>query len=678
MASDVRDELDAERTHLAESRAALAAMRARAAEIGDVAVDAFASEALGKARARRLAALVDDPTTPLFFGRIDTAADASTSGAPGEVFHIGRRHVIDTRGEPMVVDWRAPISLPFYRATTVEPMGVELRRRFGFSTGSITSFEDERLIAGDGLGLASRLLAEEIERPRIGPMRDIVATIQPDQDELVRADLAETLCIQGAPGTGKTAVGLHRAAYLLYTFRERLRRGGVLVVGPNRAFLSYIGDVLPALGEVDVTQTTVDELPQGVVVRGSESVATATLKGDARLAKVLRKALYAGIRRPSAPLMVVADGRRRRVDADVVRGLVRDLLHADVRYATARERLRAHLAEVLRRELEEEGGAPTDAASRRIAGSPEVRAYVDEHWPPVEPLAFLAGLYTDQSLLARASDGMLSDDEQALLRWEKTPRSARSAPWTAADAFLVDEVADLLERPRGFGHVILDEAQDLSPMQCRAVGRRCVTGSVTLLGDIAQGTTPWATDSWATTLANVGKTDGRVTALTRGYRVPQEVLDFANRLLPHIASSVEPATSVRSGAGSLRVTATSDAFAEAALVVRRLLADEGSIGVIAADADVDAVAAAVEMAGVAAVRLGADDTVLDARVELVPATLAKGLEFDHVVVVEPAEIVAAEARGLRRLYVVLTRAVSTLTVVHAEPLPSHLAPTLPG
>ncbi|HVF20768.1 MAG TPA: AAA family ATPase [Mycobacteriales bacterium] len=670
MTSDVRADLEAEREHLAESRSALAAMRVRAAQIGDVAVDAFASEALGKARAQRLAALVDDPTTPLFFGRLDHADPMG--GGTAEVFHIGRRHVLDSRGEPMVVDWRAPISLPFYRATAAEPMDVALRRRFGFSAGAITSFEDEHLTSGDALGLDSRLLAEEIERPRVGPMRDIVATIQPDQDVLVRADLAETLCIQGAPGTGKTAVGLHRAAYLLYTFRERLRRGGVLVVGPNRAFLSYIGDVLPALGEVDVTQTTVDELPTGVVVRGRDSVEAATLKGDVRLAKVLRKALYAGIRRPAVPLTVLVEGRRRHVDADVVRGLVRDLLHADVRYATARERLRTHIAEVVRRELEEAGGAPTDAELRRIAGAPEVRAYVDEHWPPVEPLGLLSRLYLDDDLLRRASDGALDDDERALLRWEKPPRSTRSAPWSAADAFLLDELADLLERPPGFGHVILDEAQDLSPMQCRAVGRRCVTGSATLLGDIAQGTTSWATDSWASTLAHLGKPEGSITALTRGYRVPQEVLDFANRLVPHIAPAVEPATSVRRGAGSLRVRPSDDAVTTVAEVVRELLSDEGSIGVVAADGSIGAVREALVVAGLPAVVLGADADALDARVELVPATLVKGLEFDHVVVVEPAVIVAAEPRGLRRLYVVLTRAVSSLTVIHSSPLPPEL------
>jgi DNA helicase IV len=660
---DPRTVLDAERAHMDASRAALAAMRERTKQIGDVAVDAFASEALGKARAARLKALVDDGTTPLFFGRLDQAAT-------DETFHIGRRHILNTRGDPMVVDWRAPIALPFYRATARDPMGVERRRRFGFRSGQITSFEDEALLRGEALGQDSRILTEEIERPRSGPMRDIVATIQPDQDELVRADINETICVQGAPGTGKTAVGLHRAAYLLYTFRDRLRRGGVLILGPNRAFLSYIGDVLPALGEVDVTQRTVDDLATLLDVRATDPPDVATLKGDARMAAVLRKAVYAGIRRPTTPLVLDAGGRRRRLDADTMRGLVRDLLQADARYATARERLRTHVAEVVRREVEAEGATPTDAAVVRIANSAEVRAYVDAHWPPVEPAGLLLTLWTDPEALAKAAAGVLTDDEQRALHWPVQPRSARSAPWSRQDAFLADEVADLLERTASFGHVILDEAQDLSPMQCRAVGRRCSTGSATLLGDIAQGTTPWATDDWRTTLAHLGKPDGRLEPLTRGYRVPQQVLDFANRLLPSIADGVLPATSVRRGEGALRVRQASDPFAAAVEAVRG--AGEGSVGVIVADRDAAAVHAALTAAGVAADRLDAEAEDVDARVEVVPATLAKGLEYDHVVVVEPAAIVAAEPRGLRRLYVVLTRAVTTLTVVHAEPLPAVL------
>ena len=671
MTTDVHEDLQAERAHMADSRAALARMRERAEQIGDYAVDALASEALGKARAQRLKQLVDDGTTPLFFGRLDLAETAET-------FHIGRRHILDVKGDPMVIDWRAPIALPFYRATAATPMGIERRRRFGFHNGVLTSFEDERLTRGEALGTSSRILTEEIERPRVGPMRDIVATIQPDQDEIVRADVAETICVQGAPGTGKTAVGLHRAAYLLYTYRDRLRRGGVLILGPNRAFLSYIGEVLPALGEVDVTQQTVDDLASHFPAGATEPPEVATLKGDARMATVLKRALYANVRRPAEPLVLDAGGRRRRVDGDVLRGLVRDLLHADVRYATARDRLRTHVAEHVRRELEAEGATPTDAAVQRIAGSQEVRAYVDAHWPATDPATVLFTLFTDEAALARAAKDVLTEDEQAMLRWAKVPRGPKAASWTSADAFLADELADLLERTPSFGHVILDEAQDLSPMQCRAVGRRCSTGSATLLGDIAQGTTPWATADWRATLAHLGKPDGRVVALTRGYRVPQQVLDFANRLLPHIAAGVAPAASVRRGQGALDVRPRGDAVD----AVRAALRREGSVGVVVADAGAEALTARLRAAGIDAKRLAADaadDTAdagtadADVRVEVVPATLAKGLEYDHVVVLEPAAIAAAEPRGLRRLYVVLTRAVTSLTVVHEDPLPGPLA-----
>ncbi|MDT4938921.1 MAG: hypothetical protein QOG80_2592, partial [Pseudonocardiales bacterium] len=258
-------------------------MQQSAAAIADFGVDELASQSLGRLRAERLRSLAADPDAPPFFGRIDRAA---------ETFHIGRRHVRDELGDPVVIDWRAPVARAFYRATPANRMGVRLRRRFGFANGgsTLTSFEDEQLDQGESLGLDSQLLRDEIERPRVGPMRDIVATIQPDQDDLVRADLDTSLCVQGAPGTGKTAVGLHRAAYLLYTYPERLRRTGVLVVGPNQAFLHYIGQVLPSLGEAGIEQTTVAELVGTPDAAGTEATELATLKGDERMAGVLRRA----------------------------------------------------------------------------------------------------------------------------------------------------------------------------------------------------------------------------------------------------------------------------------------------------------------------------------------------------------------------------------------------------
>jgi DNA helicase IV len=302
-----------------------------------------------------------------------------------------------------------------------------------------------------------------------------------------------------------------------------------------------------------------------------------------------------------------------------------------------------------------------------------VRKAVDRLWPAVDPVRVVMALLSDPAVLAHAADGVLDPDEQALLLWPKPARGPKSAPWTLADAVLVDEAADLVEREPSLGHVVLDEAQDLSPMQLRAVGRRCSTGSATVLGDIAQGTTPWATDDWAESLRHLGKPAAHVEVLRRGYRVPAAVIEFAARLLPFIAAGIEAPEPVRENLGRLDLLPTGDLLSAVSSEVRRVLAEPGSVGVVVADVDVEAISRSI---GVAHLVLGRDDDGTDQRVTLVPASLAKGLEYDHVVVVEPAASVAGEPsefQGLRRLYVVLTRAVSGLSVVHAQPLPDELA-----
>jgi DNA helicase IV len=661
--------LAAERAHLQRAAECLTEMRTAASAVVDAGVDAWASERLGAARAERLRSLAADPGVPPFFGRTDT---------PAEVFHIGRRHVRDAGGDPVVIDWRAPMSRPFYQASAADPKGLTRRRRFGFSGGDLTGYEDEVLAAGEVA--PGSFLREEIERPRSGPMRDIVATIQPDQDDIVRAPLAESICVQGAPGTGKTAVGLHRAAYLLYTHGGQLSRTGVLVVGPNRAFLRYIEQVLPTLGEVDVEQTTVDDLTARVPVRAVDRPDVAVLKGDARMAEVLRRALWGEIRKPADSVQVPLAGRRYRVPVERLKRYVDDLrrrARADddqqlLHYAAGRERLMMLLAEDARRQKEEAGGSPSDAETRRAARSAEVRAFCDEVWPARDAAGVLHVLWSEPERLARAARGLLDDDEQALLRWPVPPRSVRTAPWTEADAVLADELAGLLERTPGYGHVVVDEAQDLSPMQCRAVARRLAAGSLTVLGDLAQATSPWSPSDWRETLVGLGRPDTVVRPLTRGYRVPGEVLDFANRLLPLIAPDLPAATAVRAEPGALRLRPVSAFAAPLVDVVGELSAAPGSIGIVCADASVAAVAALLTGAGVPAAVLS-DDGDDAARVAVVPATLAKGLEFDAVVVVDPAAIVAAEPRGLHRLYVVLTRAVSTLVVLHRDDLPTPLA-----
>ncbi|HLT10712.1 MAG TPA: AAA family ATPase [Micromonosporaceae bacterium] len=665
-------EIAAERAHLAESRAALARMRERARELfrtGEgVAGDGYSAETLGRSLAQRIAQLSDDPNTPLFFGRL-TFAEAGPLDDGRLQYHIGRRHVTDDAGEPMVLDWRAPVSRAFYQASARDPQGISVRRRFGFQAGQLTSFEDEHLGQGEELGIGSRILTAEIERPRIGPMRDIVATIQPEQDELVRAALDETICVQGAPGTGKTAVGLHRAAFLLYQHRERLRRSGVLVIGPNLAFLRYISAVLPALGEIDVEQVRVDDLVARVPVRGVDPDDVAALKHDDRMAIVLARALLARIGRPSEGLVISDGAWRWRISPEALRRLVDDVRREQPPYAVGRDRLRHRTVALLQRQVEaRRSESPPESWLRRMGRHPQVRAFLDEVWPEVTPERLVFDLLSDPQQLARAADGVLTEEEQRLLLWDRPPRTVKSAKWSAADALLIDEAAGLIERPASYGHVVVDEAQDLSPMQCRAIARRSEHASLTVLGDLAQGTAPWAVRDWTESLRHLGKTQARVVPLTTGFRVPAAVVALANRLLPALSVDVPAAVSLRHD-GSLRVERVDDPAAAAVAEVRTALAGEGSIGVIAADGREAAVAEALARAGI---ETGSADSEDNARVTVLPASVVKGLEFDHVIVVEPAEIVSAEPRGLNRLYVVLTRAVSSLVVVHRAPLPAPL------
>ena len=675
--ADTGSVLAAERQHLAQSREALRQMREHTAGLTAVGADHVSTEHLKQALYRRMKALQDDPSVPLFFGRLDY--ESALGAEQDETLYIGRRHVSgETGGEPMVVDWRAEMSRPFYQARPGQPMGVRLRRRFGFSHGQLTAFEDEDLTQAEMAAL-SEILESEIERPRTGPMREIVATIQPEQDSIVRAGLNKSLCIQGAPGTGKTAVGLHRAAYLLYAFRDQLARSGVLVVGPNDSFLSYIADVLPALGEIDAAQSTVTSLvckANRVTVRGLDTVPAALIKGDSRMADVLRRAVWSHINTPATPLVVPRGAHQWRVGAYLVEEIVAELKQRGVRYEAGRAMLPQRLAHRVLLRMEASGESPDDRVQNAVARSRPVRAYADAIWPALDPVRLIFRLLTDADFLAVSAEGILSVHEQALIRRAKPARSIAAAKWTLADVILIDEAADLLSRTPSLGHVILDEAQDLSAMQLRAVGRRATTGSVTVLGDLAQATTPWATRSWPASLAHLGHPDAAIEELVAGFRVPGAVIDFAARLLPHIAPALTPPHSVRRHRGELELrheTPTEPALIKA---ITAALDNEGTIGVIVSDEAVARLRKALERHDIRYDLLGQDEQIFDSRVDLVPATLAKGLEFDHVVLVEPADIVAAESdelTGLRRLYVCLTRAVTSLVIVHAAPLPIALA-----
>jgi hypothetical protein len=408
-------------------------------------------------------------------------------------------------------------------------------------------------------------------------------------------------------------------------------------------------------------------------VRAADPEPAARIKGDARMADVLRQALWLQLAEPQGEAIMVSRGARRwRVSAYELSQLVEELRLRGVRYGTGREMLSHRIAHVILTRMEAAGETCDDRTHEAVRRTAQVRAAVNAIWPKVDPVRLVFDLLSDPDLLSRAAGDVLDPDERAAIGWAKPPRAPGSARWSPADAVLIDEARDLIERTPSLAHVVVDEAQDLSPMECRALGRRCATGSATVLGDIAQGTTPWATASWQQMLGHLGKQDAGLRVLDTGYRVPRQILDFASRLLRLIAPGLEPASSVRQDPGSLVLTqATPEGFPAAlAAACADALTRPGSAAVIAADDQVPGLSAILDQAGLAHALLDGDSD--SQPLTVVPVTLAKGLEFDQVIVVEPARIAASEARGLHRLYVALTRAVSRLTVIHTDPLPDAL------
>ncbi|WP_446040914.1 HelD family protein [Streptomyces sp. SID1121] len=683
---DLVRELDRERTYHQTCRTALTGMVDDAVQQVVTGENAFASgadaEVLGRHLRSRAKELRLEPDSPLFFGRLDF--DGAAGDHSRQSYHIGRRRISEhPSAPPLVVDWRAPVSRAFYRASASDPQGVAVRRRFGWAPWSkgepedLTSLEDEHLAGPETEGGAAptgAILTGEIERPRVGPMRDIAATIQPEQDELVRSELARSVCVQGAPGTGKTAVGLHRAAYLLYTYPQRIQRAGLLILGPNRTFLAYISEVLPALGEIGVRQSTVRDEIARHPVRTEDSDAAAAVKHDARMAEVLRRALYGRVSRPVEALTVPDGSYQWRLGVEELAGIV-DTVRAEAPpYATGRERVRSRAVRALQLQAERRAGPRSALWARKVSTSRGVTAYLDRVWPKATPEEVLAALLADPEAPAGPCDGILDPAERRAIhrprRGVPSARTARTLPWSAADLVLLDELAGLIEHPGGYGHVVVDEAQDLSPMECRAIARRAEFGSLTVLGDLAQGTTPWAARSWPRLLAHLGRPEAAVVPLTVGFRVPGAVVELANRLLGALEVDVPPTRSLRSD-GELTVRQVDELVPAVVRTVRAALAREGSVGVIADAPEADRLRTALTAAGIATATADELGTTA-ARVTVLAASAAKGLEYDHVVLVEPAAIAGAEARGLHRLYVALTRAVSRLDIVHHLPLPGEL------
>lgn len=620
----------------------------------------------------------------LVFGRIDQTPEAG-----GESYYIGRLGVWDRNKDPVVVDWRAPVAEAFYRATASDPMGLDRRRHFATRGRQLLGVEDEffgDLTRLDDNGDGPRVrghgaLIAALEANRTGRLSDIVATIQGEQDEIIRSPLPGVLIVQGGPGTGKTVVALHRAAYLLYTHRFPLDGQGVLVIGPNRLFLAYIEQVLPSLGEAGVELAVLADLVENVRVEGRDPESVGRIKGDLRMADVLARAVRDRQRPLRSDLRVPYGVRSLWLTVEESEQIVKE----------ARRRFRTHNG--ARRFVENEVFAALAASHplddvdanqvrERVRDTDEIREALAWMWPILTPAQLLHDLFGSRALLRSAARGRFADHEIELLHRPREGR-AEDVVWTDSDVALLDEARELLgSRPgkkqqeaiRTYGHIVVDEAQDLSPMELRMLTRRSLNGSMTVVGDIAQSTGAWAHNSWDEILEHLpDRREPRMAELTIGYRIPAPMMSLAARVLTHAAPELRPPRSVRQdGQPPLIVRATEGLTERLLEVVRRELdaVGAGNVAVICPASLVEPVEAALDAAGIEfgrATRRG-----LDAQLTVVPVGLVKGLEVDAAVVVEPGRIISEEVQGMRALYVALTRATRRLSVVHAEPLPAVL------
>jgi DNA helicase IV len=654
----VHPELEAEQAYVDHAYLCLEEMRRVVERAGEAGIGEIEAAVLEAWSARRLVTF-EDAERGLCFGRLDLDGVVRP-------LYVGRRWVHEEQ-TPIVVNWQAPAARPFYTATVAEPQGLTRRRRFRTQGRELLDLYDEPLdgTAGDVVHGVADILLEELERSRDRHMRDIVATIQSDQFRLITREPEGVLVIQGGPGTGKTAVGLHRASWLLYTYRRELERSGVLVVGPNPVFMDYISHVLPMLGEERVEQRAVDELA-GFEAARREEPALARLKGDARMADVIAAAVTALPQPPAELLGVRLEGVELRLSPEQVAGLLAEAQAETASHAAGRERLRTKLARAFYERYTSRLGVSAylsfediEAALRR--GGFMNRA-LDALWPRPKPERLVRRLLADADELAAAADGILDAEEQRLLQ------SGRGKGWSEADLPLLDEARALLggaERPHG--HLIVDEAQDLSPMQLRMLARRS-TGPITVLGDIAQAAGPVAYRSWDDLLPHLGPT-AEIEELRLAYRVPADVLELALPLLPLIAPDVAAPIAYREGDEPPRFVQTESEHLVAAAVreAGREALREGRTALIAPATLIAELEPLLPRRGTAFDELAAPIQALTPRA-------AKGLEFDRVVLVEPARIVSEADRveGLRALYVALTRATKTLVVVHAEALPAEL------
>ena len=665
----------------------------------------FERNAFDEALLKRLTDLDLGPAA-LVFGRIDRQAtdDMGVSLDDGtlEGFHIGRLAVADSDANPVVVDWRAPVAEPFYRATGRDPMGLARRRHFAVEGRKLLGIEDELFGEGhlgvghdDGLSEAAgsglrgySTLIQSLERGRTGALGDIVATIQSEQDEIIRSPQAGVLVVQGGPGTGKTVVALHRAAYLLYTHRFPLEDQGVLVIGPNRVFLRYIEQVLPSLGEAGIAQVVLSDLVPGVTfaVRGdaTDSPLAARVKGDARMSDVIDHAVNDRERPLQNDLIVPFRSGYVRLRVDETARIVRQARRRFRRHNAARRWVEGEVWSAMAASWRGEEVTPREVRSG-VRTLPEVRESLERMWPLLTPAELLHDLFGSTALLRLAADGVLEDSEFKAL-YRARSESVADVRWTPADVALLDDAREVLgpkpgkkgkidetDEIRTFGHIVIDEVQDLTPMQLKMATRRSLSGSMTVVGDIAQATGPLAPDTWEEVLDHLpDRKPARVIGLSVGYRIPAQIMELATKVMTAATPGLRAPESVRVGDAGPRIQRVDDVDTGVLDEVRFLLADMagGSIAVVAPDDLCDGISDALTDAGLEHGR--ATNTGLDQALTVVPVSVVKGLELDAVVVVEPSRIVSDQEHGMRALYVALTRSTQRLSIVHADDLPAPL------
>ena len=601
----------------------------------------------------------------LIFGRIDQAE--------GDHFHIGRVAVFDEDRNPMVVDWRAPIAEPFYRATGRQTMGLSRRRHYITRYRELLGFEDEYFTGegGERTGLkGERTLVAALEEGRTGRLGDIVGTIQGEQDEIIRAPLAGAVIVQGGPGTGKTVVALHRAAYLLYSHRFPLAGQGVMVIGPNRLFLTYIEQVLPSLGESGVELSVLGDFVPNARVRGNDPVHIARVKGDLRMIDVMRRA----VRQRQRPL---------RRDLNITYGVQRlkfsvadseAVIHRTRRRARFHNHGRKFVVEELYEMLAASGRYDVDAQELKdnFHGSEQIREALEWMWPVISSEELLHDFYGFRSLLRAAGHKDFGADIENLYR----PRTnTDDLLWSAHDVPLLDEVNRLVGPTSGlnkdhgvrtYGHIVIDEAQDLSPMQLHMVARRSLGGSMTIVGDIAQATSAWAHDSWESVTEHLPTPKGiHRYELTVGYRLPEPLMALAAKVLAKAMPDLKAPVAVRSEGDPPRFVVTDpDNFGTAlanTVAHEREAIGAGNIAVICATGAAEDVSFFLNEAGIdhGVAYAGA----LEKEVSVIEVSMVKGLELDAAIVIEPDSIVEFEPQGLRSLYVAITRATRRLTII---------------